>query len=524
MIDPTRFLANQVANLFGIETLRRFARPRSEQCPWGETYRNADNFRYNRARNERSQPVLPWISSRTVVLVLVGCAVVTAAVVGKPALTPERALAREILEELIEIDTTDSTGDTTEAAEAMARRLLDAGFPEEDVNVLAPRAGKGNLVARLRGSGSAEPILLLAHLDVVEAHAEDWSFDPFTLLERDGFYYGRGTADDKAMAAIWIANFILMKQEGFVPSRDLIVALTADEEGGGYNGVRWLLANRRELIDAVFCLNEGGGGRMKDAVRLSNNVQLSEKIYQSFRLEARNRGGHSSIPREDNAIYQLSQALVRIAEHQFPMQLDEITSTYFERMASFVSGQTADDMLAVARGQDPAAAARLSKSPHNNALLRTTCVATELIGGHAENALPQSARATVNCRIFPGSDTSFVQAKLADVIADETITIVALHTATPSPPSPLSPEVVDAIERVTDEMWTGVPVIPTMSTGATDGLYLRNQGIPTYGVSGIFGEIDDIRAHGKDERIGIEAFFEGREFLDRLTRTLAGGQ
>ena len=425
--------------------------------------------------------MLPWISSRTVVLVLVGCAVVTAAFVGKPALSPERALAREILEELIEIDTTDSTGDTTEAAEAMARRLLDAGFPEEDVNVLAPRAGKGNLVARLRGSGSAEPILLLAHLDVVEAHAEDWSFDPFTLLERDGFYYGRGTADDKAMAAIWIANFILMKQEGFVPSRDLIVALTADEEGGGYNGVRWLLANRRELIDAVFCLNEGGGGRMKDAVRLSNNVQLSEKIYQSFRLEVRNRGGHSSIPREDNAIYQLSQALVRIAEHQFPMQLDEITSTYFERMASFVSG-------------------------------------------HAENALPQSARATVNCRIFPGSDASFVQAKLADVIADETITIVALHTATPSPPSPLSPEVVDAIERVTDEMWTGVPVIPTMSTGATDGLYLRNQGIPTYGVSGIFGEIDDIRAHGKDERIGIEAFFEGREFLDRLTRTLAGGQ
>jgi acetylornithine deacetylase/succinyl-diaminopimelate desuccinylase-like protein len=326
------------------------------------------------------------------------------------------------------------------------------------------------------------------------------------------------------MAAIWIANFVLMRQEGFVPSRDLIVALTADEEGGNHNGVRWLLANRRELIDAAFCLNEGGGGRMQDGVRLSNNVQLSEKMYQSFRLEARNRGGHSSIPREDNAIYQLSRALVRIAEYQFPIQLDEITSTYFERMASLESGQTADDMLAVAQGQDPAAAARLSKFPYYNAVLRTTCVATELTAGHAENALPQSARATVNCRLFPGSDASLVQATLEDVIDDETIAIVAVQTATPSPPSPLSPEVVGAIERVTEQMWTGVPVIPTMSTGATDGLYLRNQGIPTYGVSGIFGEIDDIRAHGKDERIGIEAYFEGREFLDRLTRMLAGGQ
>jgi acetylornithine deacetylase/succinyl-diaminopimelate desuccinylase-like protein len=447
--------------------------------------------------------------------------VVTAAVVSKPELTPERALARDILKELIEINT---TGDTTEAAEAMARRLLDAGFPEEDVSVIGPHPQKSNLVARLRGSGSGEPILLLAHLDVVEARAEDWSFDPFTFLERDGFYHGRGTTDDKAMAAIWIANFILMRQVGFVPSRDLIVALTADEEGGNDNGVRWLLANRRELIDAAFCLNEGGGGRMQDGTRLSNNVQLSEKMYQSFRLEARNRGGHSSIPREDNAIYQISEALVRIAEYQFPIELDEITSTYFERMASFESDQTADDMLAVAQGQDPAAAARLSQSPYYNAVLRTTCVATELVAGHAENALPQSARATVNCRLFPGSDAAVVQATLEEIIDDEAIAIVPLQTATPSPPSPLSPEVVGAIERVTEQMWPGVPVIPTMSTGATDGLYLRNQGIPTYGVSGIFGEIDDIRAHGRDERIGIEAFFEGREFLDRLTRMLATAQ
>ena len=433
----------------------------------------------------------------------------------------EDALAREIFEELIEINTTDSVGDNTRAAEAMARRLRDAGFPEEDVRVLEPHPRKGNLVARLRGSGKREPLLLLAHIDVVEALPSDWSFDPFTFLEQDGYFYGRGTSDDKAMAAIWIASLIRMKRESYLPDRDLIVALTADEEGGSHNGVQWLLANHRDLIDAAYCLNEGGGGQMKDGKKLSNSVQLSEKLFQSFSLESTNPGGHSSRPRKDNAIYQLSSALVKISQHEFPVELDEITSAYFEKMSAIENGETSRDMLDVARRSDPGAAARLSASPYYNAVLRTTCVATRLEGGHAENALPQTARATVNCRIFPGSDPKDVQRTLESVVGDEGVRLSPVLPASPSLPSPLLPEVMGPIERITGEMWPGVPVVPTMSTGATDGLYLRNAGIPTYGVSGIFGDVDDARAHGKDERLLVSSFYEGREFLHRLVVALS---
>jgi acetylornithine deacetylase/succinyl-diaminopimelate desuccinylase-like protein len=445
----------------------------------------------------------------------------TAAFVASGAPSPEDALAREIFEELVEINTTDSVGDNTAAAEAMARRLREAGFPEEDVRVLEPHPRKGNLVARLRGSGTRAPILLLAHIDVVEALPSDWSFDPFTFLEKDGYFYGRGTSDDKAMAAIWIANLIRMKREGYTPDRDLIVALTADEEGGSHNGVQWLLANHRDLIDAAYCLNEGGGGQMKEGKRLSNSVQLSEKLFQSFTIEATNPGGHSSRPRKDNAIYQLSEALVRISAHEFPVELDEITSAYFEKMSAIESGAMSRDMLAVARRTDPGAAARLSASPYYNAVLRTTCVATELAGGHAENALPQTARATVNCRIFPGKDPGDVQRALQEVVQDEAVRITPVSPASPSQPSPLLPEVMGPIERITAEMWPGVPVVPTMSTGATDGLYLRNAGIPTYGVSGIFGDVDDARAHGKDERLLVSSLYEGREFLYRLVVALS---
>ena len=448
-------------------------------------------------------------------------AVATVAFVETGPPSAEDALAREIFEELIEINTTDSVGDNTQAAEAMAVRLRDAGFPEEDVRVLGPHPRKGNLIARLRGSGKREPILLLAHIDVVEALPSDWSFDPFTFLEKDGYFYGRGTSDDKAMAAIWIANLIRMKRESFLPDRDLIVALTADEEGGSYNGVQWLLANHRDLIDAAYCLNEGGGGQLKDGKKLSNSVQLSEKLFQSFSLEATNPGGHSSRPRKDNAIYQLSSALVKISQHEFPVELDEITSAYFEKMSAIESGETSRDMLSVARRSDPGAAARLSKSPYYNAVLRTTCVATQLQGGHAENALPQTARATVNCRIFPGSDPKDVQQTLESVAGDEAVNMSPVQPASPSLPSPLLPEVMGPIERITEEMWPGVPVVPTMSTGATDGLFLRNAGIRTYGVSGIFGDVDDARAHGKDERLLVSSFYEGREFLHRLVRALS---
>ncbi|MGH9320370.1 MAG: M20/M25/M40 family metallo-hydrolase [Vicinamibacteria bacterium] len=463
-------------------------------------------------------------SSRKRLLALATCGLVLVATVAFVETDPpsaEDALAREIYEELIEIDTTDSVGDNTKAAEAMARWLREAGFPEEDVRVLSPHERKGNLVARLRGSGARAPILLLAHLDVVEALRSDWSFDPFTFLEQEGYFYGRGTSDDKAMAAIWIATLLRMKREGIVPDRDLIVALTADEEGGSANGVRWLLENHRDLVEAAYCLNEGGGGQLKDGTKLSNSVQLSEKMFQSFHLEATNPGGHSSRPRKDNAIYQLSSALVRISEHEFPVELDEITSAYFERMSRLEEGDTSKDMLAVARSADPEAAARLSKSAYYNAVLRTTCVATELQGGHAENALPQTARATVNCRIFPGTAARDIQDTLVSVIADENVRISPVQNATPSLPSPLLPEVMGAIERITEEMWPGVPVVPTMSTGATDGLYLRNAGIPTYGVSGIFSDVDDSRAHGKDERLLVSSFYEGREFLYRLVLALS---
>lgn len=446
-------------------------------------------------------------------------AVAAAFVQPSPSRDPDAEL-REIFEELIEIDTTDGSGDNTRAAEAMAERLRAAGFAEEDLFVGGPHPRKGNLVARLRGTGEREPVLLLAHLDVVEALPEDWSFDPFTLLEKDGFFYGRGTSDDKAMAAIWIANLIRMKEEGYVPNRDVIVALTADEEGGDHNGVIWLLTEHRDLIDAAFCLNEGGGGQMRNGERLSNTVQLSEKVYQTFQLEVRNAGGHSSRPRKDNAIYQLSEALVRISKHEFPVELDEITSAFFERTAELQQGELKDAMREVAGNQSAEAARLLSSSPYYNAVLRTTCVATELSGGHAENALPQTARATVNCRLFPGTSPAEVRRTLAYVVDDEAITITPVNEAHPSSPSPLEPEVMGAIESVTAAMWPGIPVIPTMSTGATDGLYLRNAGIPTYGVSGIFSDVDDARAHGRDERVPVTSLYEGREFLDRLVRRL----
>lgn len=440
--------------------------------------------------------------------------------------TAHDRLARDILKELVEIDTTDSIGDNTKAAEAMAARLKAAGVPADDVRVLGPNPRKGNLVARLRGTGKARPILLLAHLDVVEARKEDWSpdLDPFRFIEREGFFYGRGTTDDKAMAAIWIANLIRYTQEGLVPDRDLIVALTSDEEGGDYNGVDWLLQNHRALIEADYCLNEGGGGDLKKGRRLTNNVQAAEKVYLSFRLEARNPGGHSSLPTKDNAIYHLAGGLARLAAYDFPVRLSEVTRGYFARMAAVETGQTAADMKAVSRPTpDPDAVKRLAdQSPWYNAQIRTTCVATRLEGGHADNALPQTARATVNCRMLPGADPKEIAQTLVRVLDDDKITVAPIGQPRPSQPSPLRPDVMGPIERVTSEMWPGVPVVPTMSTGATDGLYLRNAGIPVYGVDGIFTDVDDVRAHGRDERLGAKEFYEGREFLFRLVKALAG--
>jgi acetylornithine deacetylase/succinyl-diaminopimelate desuccinylase-like protein len=437
----------------------------------------------------------------------------------------DNRLARDVFRELIEINTTDSNGDTTKAAEAMAVRLKGAGIPEADIHVLGPSPRKMNLVARYRGTGRRRPLLLLAHLDVVEALRADWSLDPFTFLEKDGYFWGRGTTDDKAMAAVWIATLMSYKQEHYTPDRDLIVALTADEEGGDYNGVQWLLANHRELIDAEYALNEGGESQMKDGKYVLNAIQSSEKIYQSFRLEVRNPGGHSSRPVRDNAIYRLADGLSRLSKYQFPVKMNEVTTEYYRRMAMLSSGQTATDMKAVAKSPvDRSAAERLSKSPYDNALLRTTCVATRLEAGHAENALPQTARAIVNCRILPGESPDEVRSTLVRVLEDPKISVSPLGKATRSEPSPLNPEVFRAIERTTTEMWPGVPVVPSMSTGATDGLFLRNAGIPTYGVSGFFEDVEDTRAHGRDERLGTKQFYEGREFLNRLVKALSSSK
>ena len=436
----------------------------------------------------------------------------------------DNQLARDIYKELIEINTTESAGNTTAAAEAMAARLREAGFPEDDIQVLGANPRKGNLVARYRGNNRMKPLLLLAHLDVVEALRTDWSVDPFQLTETNGYFMGRGTTDDKAMAAIWVATFIRLRREGYVPDRDLILALTADEEadGSGSNGVTWLLKNHREWIDADFALNEGGESLIKDGKYLFNSVQASEKVYQSFQLEVRNPGGHSSRPVKDNAIYHLAEGLTRLSKFQFPARLNEVTLSYFEKMAQLETGQLALDMKAVTKNHsDKGAIAHLSAFPYENALLRTTCVVTRVEAGHADNALPETARAVVNCRIFPGESSDVVRAVLIKVLEDPAISVSPIGNAPHSDASPLRPDVMGAVEHVTNDMWPGVPVIPVMSTGATDGLYLRNAGIPTYGISGFFQDLNDMRAHGRDERLGVKQFYEGREFLYRLVKALS---
>jgi acetylornithine deacetylase/succinyl-diaminopimelate desuccinylase-like protein len=429
-------------------------------------------------------------------------------------------LTHDIYKQLIEINTSFSTGATTPAAQAVAERLKAEGFPDSDIQVLGAAPHKMNVVVRYRGTGQRKPLLLLAHLDVVEAKRSDWSMDPFLLTEKDGFFYGRGTIDDKAQASIWIANLIRYKREGFKPDRDVIVALTADEEGGGpYNGVGWLLKNRRDLVDAEYCLNEGGWGNMVDGKRVSNNVQVSEKYVSTYRLEVKNKGGHSSLPVPDNAIYRLAQALVLLSKYNFPVQTNEVTKAYLEQMAKIQPEPVSSQMKAAAAGSREAMEKLAAGSTQLNATLRTTCVATMLDGGHALNALPQTAGAMVNCRILPEMKQEEVLATLKKVVSDDQVSITAAREAEAGPPSPIRPDLFRAASRITDSMWPGVLAIPTMVMGATDGMYLRRAGIPTYGIQGIF--IDDFRAHGRDERVGINDFYEGSTFLYQLVKSLA---
>jgi acetylornithine deacetylase/succinyl-diaminopimelate desuccinylase-like protein len=443
-------------------------------------------------------------------------------------LSPQQQLAFDIYKELVEINTVTATGDTARAAEAMAARLKAAGFADADVHAFSPAPHKGNLVARLRGTGARKPILLVAHLDVVPANREDWSVDPFKLTEQDGYFYARGSGDDKYMAAAFVTNFIRYKQEGYKPDRDIIIALETDEEILDRDGlgIQWLLKNHRDLIDAEFALNEGGGVGLKDGKPIRNSVQTSEKFSLTYRLDVKNRGGHSAVPMKDNAIYHLADGLVRLSKFDFPLKLNETTRAYFERSAQLEGGQTAADMRTVLSDRpDPAAASfvRLTANPFYNALLRTTCVATMLEGGQAFNALPQLASATVNCRVMPGEGVDEVKATLVRVLADDQITLTLVDQPVLSTPSALNEEIMGSIEKLSQQFWPGAVVLPTMSAGATDGSYLRNAGIPTYGHSGLAGDINDSRIHGKDERIPVKSFYEGEDYLYRLVKMLSGG-
>jgi acetylornithine deacetylase/succinyl-diaminopimelate desuccinylase-like protein len=441
------------------------------------------------------------------------------------ALKPHQQLAREIYRELIEINTGVTTGNVTPAAVAMAARFKAAGVPDSDIFVGGPRPDKHNVVARIRGRNSGrKPVVLLAHIDVVEALKADWSadLDPFVFTERDGYYYGRGTADDKAMASIFVANAFRLKQEGYVPDRDIIIALTADEESGPANGVDWLLKNHPGLVDGALVINEGGGGTLRNGKPLFNTVQATEKITTNLTLRVTNKGGHSSVPRADNAIYSLAQALGKVSGHQFPVKLNEVTRQFFSKTAEQEEPAMGRAMTAlVTNPADPSAVSVVTADPRYNSMLRTTCVATGLSGGHATNALPQLAEANINCRIYPDETAQQVRDALARAIGDSVVEVLVRTQRPPSPPSPLLPEVMKPVERITRELFGNIPVIPVMSTGATDSRFFRQQGVPAFGVSGLFLDPSvDARAHGRDERMRIQSYYEGQEFLYRLTKAL----
>jgi acetylornithine deacetylase/succinyl-diaminopimelate desuccinylase-like protein len=446
--------------------------------------------------------------------------------------TSNKQLAHDIFKQLIEINTTDSVGNVTMASEAMAQRFRDAGFPDSDIYIGGPNDRKKNLVVRLHGSGARKPALLIGHLDVVEARREDWTTDPFQFVENDGYFYGRGTQDMKDGDAIMVATLIRFKNEGFVPDRDIILALTADEEGGSSNGVDWLLKNQRKLVDAELVLNHDGGEVQADHGKaLALIVDATEKLYSDYQLVVTNPGGHSSQPRPDNAIYELAHALIKLEQHKFPFELNTVTRAYYEHLASVEPGQRAADIKAMLRTPpDEAAIARLSKDPIDNSRLHTTCVATRLSGGHANNALPGRAEAVVNCRILPGHSKQEVRDEFIRIFSDPKISVRYITSAgeildtipdqRAFAPPPLRANVFDAIKNVADKLWPGIPVFPTMATGASDGVYTMAAGLQTYGISGVQQERDDHREHGRDERVSVEGFYKGSDFYYQFLKTL----
>ena len=449
----------------------------------------------------------------------------------------DRQLAREILKELIEINTTDSVGNVSTASEAMAKRLRSAGYADSDIFIGGPNDRKKNMVVRLWGTGTKNPVLLIGHLDVVEAHREDWTSDPFQLVEKDGYFYGRGVVDMKGSDAIYVLTMMRLKQEGYKPDRDIILALTADEEGGKSNGVDWLLKNHRDLVNAEFSLNADGGGVVTEKGKaFVVALGASEKLYADYELEVTNPGGHSSLPTPENAIYRLSDALVRLQNYKFPFELNDVTRAFFEQTSKVQTGQTAADMLAVTKTPpDQAAIERLSKDPFYNSTMHTTCIATRLAAGHANNALPQRAIANVNCRILPGHSREQIMNDLIKVIDDPKVsvtyvsngvkvTVLGEREKVAMPPVKLNPAVLDPLEKISATMWPGAPVVPTMGTGATDGVYTNPAGIPTYGVCGLAIDVDDDRSHGRDERLPIESYYTGADFYYRYLKAVAGGK
>ncbi len=443
-------------------------------------------------------------------------------------------MAHDIFKQLIEINTTDSTGSTTVAAQAMAKRLLDAGFPAADVMVLGPNDRKGNLVARYRGKRGSKlrPILIIGHLDVVEARREDWTTDPFQFVEQDGYYYGRGTQDMKGSDAIVVTDFIRLRQEGFVPDRDIVLALTADEEGGKSNGVDWLLKNHRELIDAEFALNPDSGGVVTDHGKpMTVEFEAAEKLYADYAVSATNPGGHSSLPTPDNAIYHVADALAVLEKSPFPFELNDVTREYFSQMAALGKGQSAADFLAILRTPpDQAAIGRLSQDARYNSTMRTTCVATMMSAGHAPNALPQRAEANVNCRIFPGHSQEEIRLELVKLFNDPKLTVRYRSDAgevsdrgsdrkAMAPPPP-RPDVMGSLRSVAGKLWPGAPVIPIMETGASDSIYTMMAGIPSYGICGVAIDHDDVRMHGKDERVPVASYYTGVEFYYEFLKKL----
>jgi acetylornithine deacetylase/succinyl-diaminopimelate desuccinylase-like protein len=447
-----------------------------------------------------------------------------------------RQLAHDIFKQLIEINTTGSSGNVTTASEALAKRFRDAGFSAGDIQVLGPNDQKKNLVVRLHGSGKHKPVLLIGHLDVVEARREDWTTDPFQFIEKDGFFYGRGTQDMKDEDAIMITTLIRMKQDGFVPDRDIILALTTDEEGGQSNGVDWLLKNRRDLIDAEFVLNPDDITVWTEQGKaLVVEVEAAEKTYSDYQLVVTDAGGHSSLPTSRNAIYQLANGLESLHQYKFPVELNAVTRAYYERMAKVETGRRSADMKAILRDPpDQAAAARLSQDVNDNAMLHTTCVATRVNAGHANNALPQRAEAILNCRLLPGHTKQEIRETLVRVLGDPAIAVHyvsdsfessdAVPTTPVFAPQPLRSDVLSTVEKVAGEMWAGTPVIPTMARGASDGIYTSAAGMPTYQVAGVAVDRNDDREHGRDERVGVESFYRGLDFYYRFLKTLTASQ